>query len=124
MQKVPKKLTKDQIAEIEAKRKTRVKIIEIPVGESDDLKVEQDKEEVATFYLVRPSREVSNLVARHAANKDYGKANDASIVNCVVAGDMEYIDQDSDKCDDDIYYTVIEEIGKLINRKKARVKKR
>ena len=99
-----------------------VRQIAIPIGDvdQDELNLDSDTKE-AQFVICKPDRKVLNAVARYGADKNYGKANQVLVTNCVLGGDMEWLEEGRD---DDIYMAVIDEIGKLVNTKKARLVKR
>lgn len=90
-----------------------MRVIEVPLDE-DDLNAE-----VAEFYVRKPSRNVIEQIAKFAADKDIAKANQVLIKNCVIGGDMEYLDAEA-SADGDVYFAVLEALGELVNKKKAR----
>lgn len=77
--------------------------------------------EVASFILIKPSRNVIMAMAKHAQDKNLEKANDVLIKNCVVAGDKDSLD--SEKGNTEVYLSVLERLGKLTEVKKGVVKK-
>lgn len=71
------------------------------------------KEDGTVFLIARPTRYTLNSVTLAAKKDDFDKANENLINNCVVAGDMSELEED-----EELYYGLIEEIGKLAEGKK------
>lgn len=92
------------------------KVVVIAVSLSDE------DESNACFVICAPSRDVLYAVSSYAQKGELAKANRMMIKNCVLAGDLDYLDED--KGDDDVYLAVLEEIGKLTATKKAKLVKR
>ncbi|HRY33396.1 MAG TPA: hypothetical protein P5531_10555 [Bacteroidales bacterium] len=102
-------VTAEMIREWE-ERHGKVEIIDVPV--SDEL-----SDKVATFYLRRPTRMIVTEMAKLASANELDRANNLMIKNCVLGGDMIYLDAVDGE--DSIYYAVLEAIGQLIEKKKA-----
>jgi hypothetical protein len=66
-----------------------------------------------TFLIARPTRHTINSLAEMSAKKDFDGANSHLINSCVIAGDVEELEKD-----DELYFGLIEEIGKLAGGKK------
>lgn len=75
----------------------------------------------AVFYVRKPNRTILNALTRYAADKQFERANNFMIKNCVLGGDMQYLDDEEG--DDDVYLTLLEDISNLIQKRKSRVKK-
>lgn len=93
------------------KAKHGKKLSELTVTTSDD--------ETFVFILKKPSRHTIEAVGDIEKDKK-GKTSIASkimIANCVIAGDMEALD------DGEVYSTVLTEVGKLFTKASAATKK-
>lgn len=119
--KIPKQLSKAQIAEASAKHKAKVSIVAFPIGEDQEV-VNNAQTQEATFYVIPPSRNVLDLIAQLGTAKKFDKANQVLLKNCVLAGDMEYIEEGHEKCDDGIYYGLIGFISELSSKKQGKLK--
>jgi hypothetical protein len=97
------------------------KVVELryPIDEDD---ISEDAEH-ATFYVVPPSRNVLNAASANVDKKEYEKGNQILIKSCVVGGDLDLISNDAASTDNEIYYSLLEEIGKLVKGKRVVVKK-
>lgn len=93
--------------------KSGLKRIEIPLDD-DDLTGDGEK---ASFIICKPTRNVLNAVTEYAKDKDVEKINDVLISNCVLGGDMKYLD--AEVGDTQVYTTVLEELGKLMEKKRV-----
>lgn len=104
-------------AEIEALKEKHgyVELYEVPTGEVED------EENKASFILTKPSRKVIMAMAKYAQEKDLDRANNVLIKSCVLAGDMEALDEE--KGSTDVYLSVLDRLGKLTEVKKGAVKK-
>jgi hypothetical protein len=107
-------VTQEMIDNWEEKFKTKVKIIEISIT-----KDEVPTGEKAKFFLRKPDRTLIDVISKHSAEKDFGKANQITIKNCVLGGDMIYLAAAEEGGDDDIFFAVLDAVGSLIEKKKA-----
>ena len=90
-----------------------LKVISIPL----------DGEELteATFIIAPPSRNVINAIAKVGSEGNIAKANNILLKNCVLGGDMAFIDPEYK--DQSIFLTVLGELGELQKAKEVTVKK-
>lgn len=93
--------------------KNGLKRIEIPLDD-DDL---TGKGEVAAFIICKPTRNVLNAITEYAKEKDIEKINEVLISNCVLGGDLKYLD--AEVGDTQVYATVLDELGKLMEKKRV-----
>lgn len=71
------------------------------------------------FFIRKPDRVILNQLSRYTAEKDFEKANSTLIKNCVLGGDMQYLEDGSNGGIDEVYYSVLDAIGELVEKKKA-----
>lgn len=107
-----KDITKEQI-QTWKQTKGRLTEIKIPL-EDDDL---NGTGAVASFIICKPTRNVLSALTEYAKDKQIDKINDLLVTNCVLGGDMEYLD--TEVGDTQIYTTVLEELGKLMEKKRV-----
>lgn len=77
---------------------------------------EEGEEVAAKFVLAIPDQKTFLAVNENAENTD--KVNQLTISNCVLGGDMQYLEQDAQ-----VYAAVLLECGKLFKKKPASIKK-
>jgi hypothetical protein len=107
-----------EIAALKADPKNKgFKIVHIPL---DDEIEDPTLEQLATFMIRRPSRSTTNAMAKLHSEKMIGKGNDVMIKNCVIGGEMDYLEEGADE---DIYLSVLGEIGKTVKSREAFTKK-
>lgn len=106
-----KDITKAQISDWK-KTKGKLKQIEIPL---DDEFTKDGK--VATFVICAPTRNILSAIGHYGKEKDIDKVNELLITNCVLGGDMEYLDEE--KGDTAVYLSVLDEVGKLMEKKRV-----
>lgn len=70
------------------------------------------------FVVKKPSRSVLDLMAQHGKKQDVVAVNKALVSNCVLGGDIDEMENDGG-----VYATMLEELTKLMEKKKAVVKK-
>ena len=97
----------------------KVQEIVFPVHE-DDLSGEKG---VAKFYICKPRRNVYNAWLSAISAKDVGKASAILETNCVLGGDMKYLDEDSADSNDGVYYSLISAITELADKQRVSIKK-
>jgi hypothetical protein len=68
----------------------------------------------AKFWIVKPNRNTISAIATYGKEK-IDKGNEVLLNGCIIAGDTEVLGKD-----DDLFYGVIEEIGKLFDSKKKK----
>lgn len=107
----------DQMIEAWKEKYGRVSITKIPLDE-DDI-----DGEAATFYVRKPDRFVINASAKSAKQDNFDKANDILIKNCVLGGDVQYLDLNCETGDEDIYYSLTDELALMLQKRKAQTKK-
>lgn len=71
----------------------------------------------AKFIICKPTRNVLSAITEYAKDQNITKINEVLITNCVLGGDMQYLDED--KGDTQVYTTVLEELGKLMEKKRV-----
>jgi hypothetical protein len=109
-------ITPDVIAEWKTKH---INLSEVSIF-LDDNDLSEDAD-TAQFIICQPTRAVLNASAKYMAEKDIQRANRLIINSCVLGGDMDYLCENNK--DSRVEMKVLEEIGKLIEVKKAVVKK-
>lgn len=107
-------VTQEMINNWAEKFRTKVRIIEIPIT-----KDEIPTGDKAKFFIRKPDRTLIDVISKHSAEKDFGRANQVTIKNCVLGGDMEYLASAEEGGDDDIFYAVLDAISNLMEKKKA-----
>lgn len=105
-------ITKTQISDWK-KTKGKLKQISIPLDENDF----DGKGETADFIICAPTRNVLSALAHHGQEKNIDKINELLIANCVLGGDMKYLDADNG--DTAIFLSVLDEVGKLMEKKRV-----
>jgi len=98
------------------KTKGKLKRIDISLDENDF----DGKGEVASFIICPPSRNILSAIAHYGQEKNIDKVNELLITNCVLGGDMKYLDEESG--DTSVYLSVLEEVGKLMGTKRVNSK--
>lgn len=73
---------------------------------------------VANFIAKKPDRNTLYAVAKYAADKDFKRANDSMVKNCIIDGDMELLESNTD-----IFMAVVAKLGELVGEAEATVKK-
>jgi SepF-like predicted cell division protein (DUF552 family) len=107
--KKPLTMTADEIAAWEANDKNRRKISAVAF---DSEFMPEGTE--AKFWIVKPNKNTINVIASYGKEK-VDKANDVLLNGCIIAGNTEVLNED-----DDLFYGVIEEVGKLFDSKKKK----
>jgi hypothetical protein len=72
----------------------------------------------AKFYVCQPTRPVVSAITQYASDKDFDKANDTTFNSCVLGGDMKYVKESSPDFEEDIYYSLLGDVGSLVGKKK------
>lgn len=85
--------------------------------EEDNLSADAPK---ARYIAIPPNRNVLNALAKYAQSGNTGKANEVLLKNCILGGDMAHLDN---KTDNSVFLSVLEQVGTLVERKKATIKK-
>ncbi|TLP81356.1 hypothetical protein [Maribacter sp. ACAM166] len=99
-----KEITKDQISNWK-KTKTGLRQIEVPV----------DGGEPAKFIICKPTRNLLPSITQYGKDENIEALNRLLVTNCVLGGDMLYMDDDSG--DMAVYLAVLAEVGKLMQAK-------
>ena len=105
-------ITKTQISEWK-KTKGKLKQIDISLYENDF----DGTGEKASFIICPPTRNILSAIAHYGQEKNIDKVNELLITNCVLGGDMKYLDENSG--DTSVYLSVLEEVGKLMETKRV-----
>lgn len=113
-----KQITPDMISEWKQNKK-KVSQVSIPLTEDDV----SGNGPTANYIICQPDRNVLDVCARASQEKNFKKANSVMINSCVLGGDMNYVKTDSPDYLLDVELALLDEIGKLIESKKATVKK-
>lgn len=95
------------------KTKGKLKRIEISLDENDF----NGNGEKACFIVCPPTRNILSAIAHYGQEKNIDKVNELLITNCVLGGDMKYLDEDTG--DTSVYLSVLEEVGKLMTTKRV-----
>lgn len=105
-------ITKEKISEWK-KTKGKLKQISIPLDDNDF----DETGASANFVICAPTRNVLSALAHHGQEKDIDKVNELLIKNCVLGGDMQYLDKEIG--DTAIFLSVLDEVGKLMEKKRV-----
>lgn len=70
------------------------------------------------FIIKRPGRTVLDAIAEYGMKKEVTKANKVMVTSCVLAGDMEAMENDGA-----VYGAVLQEISALMEKTQTAVKK-
>lgn len=110
-----KDITKKQIQEWkEAHPNAELIVVEL---EEDNLLPDAP---VAQFVAIPPTRNVLNAVTKYSQEKEAFKANKVLMKNCILGGDMYLLENEDDN---GVYLAVLEQLGELLDKKKATRKK-
>jgi hypothetical protein len=109
-------ITPEDIAEWKEKH---LQLREVEVFLSDDDLA--DDSATAKFVICQPTRSVMNACAKYSTEKDFARATRLMINSCVLGGDMQHISEDNK--DTRVESKIMEELYKLVEVKKANVKK-
>lgn len=101
-----KDITKEDIS---SWKKTKGKLSEISIPLDDDL-----DGECARFIICKPTKNLLPAITEYGKKEEVDKLNNLLVANCVLGGDMDYLDSDID-----VYLAVIEEVGKLMQAKRV-----
>lgn len=102
-------------------KSTKKKVTQISVAiDEDDV---SSAGPTAKFVICQPDRNVLEATARASSEKNYSKANKLMKTNCILGGDMKYIEAGSADFNLEIELEVLDQIGLLVEKKKAAVKK-
>ena len=93
--------------------RTGVTRITIPLEENERLQPGEN----ASFIICKPTRTHLDAITDYAAKKDIENVNNVLVKNCVFGGDMIYLDKDQG--DSQIFATVLEELGNLMQKKRV-----
>ncbi len=108
-----KDITSEQIKKWK-ETKGKLKQVSIPIdGELD---------KYAQFIICKPTRNLLSALADAGERKDVDKVQELLITNCVLGGDMDYIDEESKQCDVSVYLALLEEVGKFMETAKVKSK--
>lgn len=105
-------ITKAQITDWK-KTKGKLKQIDIPLDDADF----NGTGAVASFVICPPTRNILSAIAHYGQEKNIDKVNELLIQNCVLGGDMEYLDEQ--KGDTAVFLSVLDEVGKLMEKKRV-----
>ncbi|MDY3343772.1 hypothetical protein PG326_00690 [Riemerella anatipestifer] len=115
-----KPYTQEQLEDFKLKYPKVVReLVVYPSGTSFNDEGNAD-EEPAYFIIRKPSKNLVSLInsKEYKGEENVDKANDAIISNCVLAGDMELLENDAS-----IYTGVIEQLASLITASRVELKK-
>lgn len=99
----PEDVTDVMIRAWEEQKRTKVQKLQFPTNNGG----------IATFYAVKPDRNVLNAVAKYSAANDFERSNKLMINSCVLAGDLEELETD-----DEMFFGLLSEITALFEAKK------
>ena len=113
-----KPYTQEQLEDFKLKYPKVVReLVVYPSGTNFDKEGNSD-EEPAYFIIKKPSKSLVSLVNSKEYKGNDDKINDAIIKNCVLAGDMELLENDAS-----IYTGVLDILANLLSASKAELKK-
>lgn len=113
-----KKYTEADIEGYKAKYPNVIREIAVyPSGTTFTEEGEAD-EEPAYFLVKRPNKHLLALVTSKEYQEQPDKANEAMIKNCILAGDMEWLENDAS-----IYMGLITELSKMLQSSRVSLKK-
>lgn len=113
-----KPYTEEQLEDFKLKYPKVVReLVVYPSGTTFDKEGNAD-EEPAYFIIRKPSKSLVSLVNSKEYKGNDDKINDAIIKNCVLAGDMELLENDAS-----IYTGVLDILANLLSASKAELKK-
>lgn len=101
-----KEITKEEIS---AWKKTKGRVMEIAIPLDDEI-----EGECAKFIICKPTKNLLPAITEYGKKEDIDRLNELLITNCVLGGDMGYLDSDVD-----VYLAVIEEVGKLMQARRV-----
>ena len=97
-------------------RKTKGKLQEITIPLDDDV-----DGEVAKFIICKPTKNLLPAITEYGKQENVEGLHNLFITNCVLGGDMDYIDGDTVELD--VFLAVMEEVGKLLKAKRVTSKR-
>lgn len=109
-------ITPEDIADWKSKH-LQLREIEVFLDDEDL----NESSEVAKFIICQPTRNVMNACTKYATEKDFPRATRLMINSCVLGGDMQHLSEDNK--DTRVESKIMEELYKLVEVKKANVKK-
>ena len=113
-----KPYTQEQLEDFKLKYPKVVReLVVYPAGTEFDKEGNTD-EEPAYFIIKKPSKSLVHLISSKEYKDNADKTNEAIIANCVLAGDMELLENDAS-----VYTGVIEQLAGLITASKVELKK-
>ena len=90
-------------------KKTKGKITEIVIPLSDDL-----DGEVAKFAICKPSKNLLPAITQYGKEENIEALNTLLLTNCVLGGDMHYLDTDIS-----VHLALVDAVGKLMQAKRV-----
>lgn len=112
-------LTDSRKAEIRKKYPNAIVII-LPVNLEDKDLPDDEWIDTASYVITPADRAVNAMVEKYAAEKNFKKFKEVLIKNCVIAGDMEHLDEDRNIF---VYKSVLNKCADLMGVAKAKVAK-
>ena len=103
-------------ADIAAWKKTKANLTEVEFDLDEMLDGKKAK-----FVICNPPRNILPSITEYGKQQNIDKINEVLIANCVLGGDMEYLD--SEDGDTQVFLGVIEELGKRLEPRRSRSKK-
>jgi len=104
-------ITKTQISDW---KKTKGKLKHISISLDDDFEA---KGKTADFIICPPTRNILSAISHYGQEKNIDKVNELLIENCVLGGDMKYLDETNG--DTAVFLSVLDEVGKLMEKKRV-----
>ena len=105
-------ITKTMIADW---KKTKGKLKEISISLDDESFDKNSK--VAKFIICPPTRGTLSAIGHYGQEKNIDKVNELLLSNCVLGGDMKYLDEATG--DTAVFLSVLDEVGKLMEKKRV-----
>lgn len=89
----------------------------------NDIEDGKEVERFAAFSLAKPNRLVRHKIAKLQSQNSTMAVHQTLIKECVLGGNMELLKDEDKGGKDEIYFTLIREVTKLMKRKQSEVKK-
>lgn len=113
-----KPYTEVEIQDAKAKYPRCVREIEIYPADTNFDKDGKADQEPAYFLIKKPNKALVDMLGSKEYKNDTDKANQAIIKNCVIAGDMELMENDAS-----VYTGVLEQLAGLVQSSRVALKK-
>lgn len=103
-------------ADITKWKQTKGSLLEESIPLTDEI-----EGKVAKYVICKPTRNILSAIIEYGKQEDVEKVNELLVTNCVLGGDMIHLDKDQG--DVQVYLTMIETLGKLMQPRQTKSKK-